>query len=37
MRAATEGLTMPNSTEQIVREINALWPNIQEEPIQAAA
>lgn len=27
MRAATAGLTMPNSTEQIIREITALLPN----------
>jgi UDP-N-acetylglucosamine:LPS N-acetylglucosamine transferase len=26
MKAATHGLTMPNSTEQIIREINALLP-----------
>lgn len=26
MKAATEGLTMPDSTEQIIREINALLP-----------
>jgi len=26
MKAATRGLTMPNSTEQIIREINALLP-----------
>jgi UDP-N-acetylglucosamine:LPS N-acetylglucosamine transferase len=26
MKAATAGLTMPNSTEYIVSEINALWP-----------
>jgi UDP-N-acetylglucosamine:LPS N-acetylglucosamine transferase len=37
MKAATEGLTMPNSTERIVREINALWPYIQQEPVRAAA
>ncbi len=37
MKAATEGMTMPNSTEQIVREINALWPNIQAQPVRAAA
>ncbi|MBK9215666.1 MAG: glycosyltransferase [Chloracidobacterium sp.] len=37
MKAATAGLTMPNSTEQIVREINALWPNIQAGPVHAAA
>lgn len=36
MKAATMGLTMPNSTEQIVREINALLPQNQPEPIQAA-
>jgi UDP-N-acetylglucosamine:LPS N-acetylglucosamine transferase len=27
MRAATVGLAMPNSTEQIIREITALIPN----------
>jgi UDP-N-acetylglucosamine:LPS N-acetylglucosamine transferase len=27
MKAATHGLTMPNSTEQIIREINALLPS----------
>ena len=27
MKAATAGLTMPNSTEQIIKEINALLPN----------
>lgn len=37
MKAATSGLTMPNSTEQIIREINALWPHTQAEPIRAAA
>jgi len=37
MKAATVGLTMPNSTEQIVREIHALLPQVQAEPIQAAA
>jgi UDP-N-acetylglucosamine:LPS N-acetylglucosamine transferase len=26
MKAATAGLTMPNSTDQIIREINALLP-----------
>ena len=26
MKAATAGLTMPNSTEQIIKEINALLP-----------
>ncbi len=35
MKAATIGLTMPNSTEYIIREINALLP--QSEGIQAAA
>lgn len=35
MKAATAGLTMPNSTEYIIREINALLP--QTEPVQAAA
>jgi len=35
MKAATIGLTMPNSTEYIIREINALLP--QSERIQAAA
>jgi len=29
MRAATVGLTMPNSTEQIIKEITALMPNEQ--------
>ena len=29
MKAATIGLTMPNSTEYIIREINALWPKAQ--------
>lgn len=33
MKAATIGLTMPNSTEQIVREINALLPQMRSEPI----
>jgi UDP-N-acetylglucosamine:LPS N-acetylglucosamine transferase len=37
MKAATIGLTMPNSTEQIIREINALLPQMQSEPIQATA
>lgn len=37
MKAATIGLTMPNSTEQIVREIHALLPQMQTEPIRAAA
>jgi UDP-N-acetylglucosamine:LPS N-acetylglucosamine transferase len=35
MRAATAGLTMPNSTEQIIREISALLP--QTEGARAAA
>jgi len=35
MKAATAGLTMPNSTEYIIREINALLP--LNEPVQAAA
>lgn len=39
MKAATEGMTVPNSTEYIIREINALWvpnsPNIV--PAKAAA
>lgn len=35
MKAATAGLTMPNSTEYIIREINALLPKT--EPVQAAA
>ena len=29
MKAATIGMTMPNSTEYIIREINALWPKAQ--------
>lgn len=29
MKAATIGMTMPNSTEYIIREINALWPMAQ--------
>jgi UDP-N-acetylglucosamine:LPS N-acetylglucosamine transferase len=37
MKAATAGLTMPDSTEQIVREINALLPQIQSDSIRAAA
>lgn len=36
MKAATAGLTMPNSTEYIIREINALLPQAQQ-PTQAAA
>ncbi|MBK8466886.1 MAG: glycosyltransferase [Chloracidobacterium sp.] len=35
MKAATAGLTMPNSTEYIIREINALLP--QTEPVVQAA
>lgn len=39
MKAATEGMTMPNSTESIIREINALWiPSVQNAaPAEAAA
>lgn len=38
MKAATVGLALPNSTEYIVREINALWRPVQvDEPIAAAA
>lgn len=37
MKAATIGLTMPNSTEQIIREINALLPQMQPEPVPNAA
>ena len=29
MKAATIGMTMPNSTEYIINEINALWPKAQ--------
>ncbi|MGB7203268.1 MAG: glycosyltransferase [Pyrinomonadaceae bacterium] len=36
MKAATIGLTMPNSTEQIIREINALLPQMQPEPVPNA-
>lgn len=36
MKAATAGLAMPNSTEQIVREIHALLPKIQSEPVATA-
>jgi UDP-N-acetylglucosamine:LPS N-acetylglucosamine transferase len=36
MKAATRGMTMPNSTEYIIREINALLPQ-SDQPIQAAA
>lgn len=38
MKAATEGMTMPNSTESIIREINALWiPHSQNTSARAAA
>ena len=37
MKAATVGMTMPNSTEHIIREINALWPEIQFAAAQRAA
>jgi len=38
MKAATVGLALPNSTEYIVREINALWqPTQAEAPVAAAA
>ncbi len=38
LKAATVGLALPNSTEYIVREINALWRPVQgDEPIAAAA
>lgn len=37
MKAATAGLTMPNSTEHIIREITALLPKTQAEPARAAA
>ena len=37
MKAATAGLTMPNSTEYIIREINALLPQNQIEGVRAAA
>ena len=36
MKAATIGMTMPNSTEYIINEINALWPQIQADARQAA-
>jgi UDP-N-acetylglucosamine:LPS N-acetylglucosamine transferase len=35
MKAATEGMTMPNSTEHIIREINALWTPQQQAAAQA--
>lgn len=37
MKAATEGMTMPNSTEAIIREINALWTPQRQEAARAAA
>lgn len=37
MKAATAGLTMPNSTEQIIREITALIPQTPTGEIRAAA
>ncbi len=38
MKAATAGMTMPNSTESIIREINALWtPQAQDASVRAAA
>ncbi len=37
MKAATAGLTMPNSTETIIREINALWSAQPGESAAAAA
>jgi UDP-N-acetylglucosamine:LPS N-acetylglucosamine transferase len=37
MKAATAGMTMPNSTEYIIREINALLPQMKAEPVRAAA
>lgn len=37
MKAATAGLTMPNSTEQIIREINALLPKTQRQEARVAA
>ena len=36
MKAATIGMTMPNSTEYIIREINALWPQTQAAAAQPA-
>ncbi len=35
MKIATAGMTMPNSTESIIREINALWPKSQAASQQA--
>jgi len=37
MKAATAGLTMPNSTEQIIREINALLPKVETAEARVAA
>lgn len=37
MRDATAGLTMPDSTEQIIREIEALLPNVRQADAAAAA
>lgn len=37
MKAATVGLALPNSTEYIVREINALWKPTQTEATAAAS
>ncbi|MBX3293650.1 MAG: glycosyltransferase [Acidobacteria bacterium] len=37
MRDATAGLTMPDSTEQIIREIEALLPKVQQADAAAAA
>jgi UDP-N-acetylglucosamine:LPS N-acetylglucosamine transferase len=37
MKAATAGLTMPNSTELIIREINALLPEAATAEVRAAA
>jgi UDP-N-acetylglucosamine:LPS N-acetylglucosamine transferase len=37
MREATAGLTMPDSTEQIIREIEALLPDVQHTEAAAAA
>jgi UDP-N-acetylglucosamine:LPS N-acetylglucosamine transferase len=37
MREATAGLTMPDSTEQIIREIEALLPDLKQSEASAAA
>jgi processive 1,2-diacylglycerol beta-glucosyltransferase len=37
MKAATAGMTMPNSTEYIIREISALLPLTQPESLRSAA